>query len=120
DDVCRFGMLPPGDPGRKVLVINGQSKGLTQLPSPEPREHQIKIRGIVDCSEPLDPLPVALTVTALGYPDYELRSAAREIKEHRSSVPLLAAWFRPVAGSFALEKQNSTPVSSLEEDFSWE
>src|SRR5205823_4162224 len=97
DDVCRFGMLPPGDPGRKVLVIDGQSKGLTQLPLPEPQQHQIKIRGTVDCSEPLDPLPVTLTAKAVGYADYELRSAAREVKEHRSSVPLLAARFRPVA-----------------------
>jgi hypothetical protein len=120
DDVCRFGMLPPGDPGRKVLVIDGQAKGLTLLPLPEPRAHQIKLRGTVNCSEPLDALPVTLTATAVGYPDYELRSAAREIKEHRSSVPLLAARFRAVAGSFALEKQNSTSVASLEEDFSWQ
>jgi hypothetical protein len=120
DDVCRFGMLPPGDPGRKVLVIDGQSKRLAQLPLAEPRDHQLKLRGTVDCSESLDALPVELTATTLGYPDYELRSAAREIKEHRNSVPLLASRFRPVSGSFALEKQSSTPVSALEEDLSWQ
>ncbi|HWH70863.1 MAG TPA: DUF3857 domain-containing protein, partial [Candidatus Sulfotelmatobacter sp.] len=30
DEVCRFGMLPPGDPGRKVLVIDGKTSALTQ------------------------------------------------------------------------------------------
>jgi len=38
DDVCRFGLLPPGDPGRKVLVIDGQTSTLTQLPPPAAKE----------------------------------------------------------------------------------
>ena len=50
DDVCRFGMLPPGDPGRKVLVIDGQTNALTQLPAPDPSEHALKVRGEVDCT----------------------------------------------------------------------
>ena len=33
------------------------------------------------------PLPVKLNATALGYPDYELRTAAREAKEHGFSAP---------------------------------
>jgi len=45
DDVCRFGMLPPGDPGRKVLVIDGQTTNLTQLPVPEPQQHPLELRG---------------------------------------------------------------------------
>ena len=45
-------MLPPGDPGRKVLVIDGQTNALTQLPAPDPREHVLKLRGEVDCSGP--------------------------------------------------------------------
>jgi hypothetical protein len=119
DDVCRFGMLPPGDPGRKVLVIDGGTNALTQLPTPDPREHVLKVRGELDCSGPLDALPVKLTATALGYPDYELRTTAREAKEHAVGVPLLAAKYRPAAGSFALESQIATSVAALNEDFTW-
>jgi hypothetical protein len=119
DDVCRFGMLPPGDPGRMVLVIDGGTNALTQLPVPDPRAHVLKVRGEVDCSGPMDALPVKLTATALGYPDYDLRTAAREAKEHAVGVPLLAAKFRPAAGSFALESQSATSVAALNEDFAW-
>ena len=119
DDVCRFGMLPPGDPGRKVLVIDGRTNALTQLPAPDPREHVLKVHGEVDCSGPRDALPVKLNATALGYPDYELRATAREAKQHAFTLPLLAAKFRPVAGSFALENQSSTSVAALNEDFTW-
>ena len=120
DDVCRFGMLPPGDPGRKVLVIDGGTNALTQLPAPDPRDHVLKVRGEVDCSGPMDALPVKLTATALGYPDYDLRTTAREAKEHAVGVPLLAVKYRPVAGSFALESQSATSVASLNEDFTWQ
>jgi hypothetical protein len=119
DDVCRFGMLPPGDPGRKVLVIDGRTNALTQLPAPDPREHVLKVRGEVDCSGPMDALPVKLTATALGYPDYELRTTAREARGHASTLPVLAVKFRPAAGSFALESQSSTSVAALSEDFTW-
>jgi hypothetical protein len=112
-------MLPPGDPGRKVLVIDGRTNALTQLPAPDPHEHVLKVRGEVDCSGPMDALPVKLNATALGYPDYELRTTAREAKEHAFTLPLLAAKFRPVAGSFALESQSSTSVAALNEDFTW-
>ena len=117
DDVCRFGMLPPGDPGRRVLVIDGGTNALTQLPAPDPREHVLKVRGEVDCSGAMDALPVKLSATALGYPDYELRTTAREAKEHAVGVPLLAAKYRPAAGSFALESQSATSVAALNEDF---
>jgi hypothetical protein len=119
DDVCRFGMLPPGDPGRKVLVIGDGTNALTQLPVPEPREHVLKVRGEVDCSGPMDALPVKLSATALGYPDYELRTTAREAKEHASTLPLLAMKYRPAAGAFALESQSATSVAALNEDFTW-
>jgi len=119
DDVCRFGMLPPGDPGRKVLVIDGGTNALTQLPAADPREHVLKVRGELDGSGPMDALPVKLTAMALGYPDYELRTTAREAKEHAFSLPLLAAKYRPAAGSFALESQTATSVAALNEDFAW-
>jgi hypothetical protein len=119
DDVCRFGMLPPGDPGRRVLVIDGRTNALTQLPSAEPSEHVLKVRGEVDCAGPMDALPVKLNAKASGYPDYELRTAARETKEHALTLPLRAAQFRPAAGSFALETQSATSVAALDEDFAW-
>ncbi len=120
DDVCRFGLLPPGDPGRNVLVIDGQTSTLTQLPPPAANEHQLTLRAEVNCCRPAAALPATLSVIALGYPDYELRSAAREMKEHSAPLPLLGVGFRPVAGFFALEKQSATSVSALAENFSWQ
>jgi hypothetical protein len=119
DDVCRFGMLPPGDPGRKVLVIDGQTTTLTQLPAPDPQEHRLTLRGEVDCSGSTPAVPIKLSATALGYPDYELRTAARDAKEHGLSFPLLAARFRPAAGAFALDAQKASAVSALDESFAW-
>jgi hypothetical protein len=58
-----------------------------------------------------------MEVTTLGYPDYELRAAAREMK--RSTVPVLTAKFQPAAGVFELEQQSFTPVSALSENFAW-
>ncbi len=120
DDICRFGLLPPGDPGRKVLVIDGETRALTPLPLPKPRENQLKLHGEAKCSSPAEAVPVTLSVTALGFPDYELRAVARETREQNSSLPLLAAWFRPAAGAFGLEKQSATAVSALSENFSWQ
>jgi len=77
------------------------------------------LRGKVDCSDLTDALPVSLDATASGYPDYELRATARETKEHGISPPLLAARFRPAAGSFALEEQNASSPAALEENFFW-
>jgi hypothetical protein len=120
DDVCRFGMLPPGDPGRKVLVIDGQSTNLSQLPAPEPKDHLLKLHGEVDGSGPAPALPITLSAVASGFPDYELRAAAREAKARGASLPLLSAHFHPVSGTFALEKQSSTSVAALDEKFSWQ
>src|SRR5262249_51713041 len=39
DDVCRFGLLPPGDSGRNVLVIDGTSDKLTALPRPQAKDN---------------------------------------------------------------------------------
>ena len=103
-----------------MLVIDGQSSTLAQLPSPDPRDHELKLHGEVNCSGPADALPATLSAIALGYPDFELRSAARENKERNHLVPLLAARFKPVAGSFALDKQSATSISALDENFSWQ
>jgi len=118
DDVCRFGMLPPGDPGRKVLVIDGQTSSLTELPEANLQDHLLKLHGEVNCAQPAQSLPTHMSATAFGCPDYELRSAAREAKV--AFGPLLAARFQSIAGTFALEKQSFTSVSALNENFSWE
>ena len=119
DEDCRFGLLPPGDPGRKVLVIDGKSNALTQLPSSTPSEHRFALRAQVDCADLSVDLPVTLSVSTAGFPDYALRSAARQLKDHKTTVPLLAAHFQPAAGVFGLEKQTFTSVSALGEDFEW-
>ncbi len=116
DEVCRFGLLPPGDPGRKVLVIDGGST-LVQLPEPNANDHQLRIRGKLNCSSNGGSWPASLEAVALGYPDYALREV--EHKLLGSGRPLLCAGYRPAAGSFALAKQRATAASALEEDFSW-
>ena len=57
---------------------------------------------------------------AQGYPDYQLRSLARQEQHSRSTVPLLATAYRPVAGAFALERQQAGAVSALDQDFTWQ
>ena len=119
DDICRFGLLPPGDPGRHVLVIDGRATALTQLPEPDPQQHHLRIAGELQAAEAAETWAGTLTAQAHGYPDYELREVARETKEHHRAAPLLAARFRPVNGSFALESQTASSVSAMTEDFAW-
>jgi hypothetical protein len=120
DEVCRFGMLPPGDSGRKVLVIDGRSQSLDQLPDNKPEDHRLVIRGKVHGNPFSEGLRANLTATSTGYPDYELRNTAREAKEDLAALPLLASRFRPAAGSFALASQRASPVSALDQDFTWQ
>jgi hypothetical protein len=120
DDVCRFGMLPPGDPGRKVLVIDGKSSTLTQLPQPAPRDHELSVRGELDLSRPGEAIPLKLAVRASGYPDYEMRETSRGARQHGASLALLGAKFRPASGVFALARQSSSSVSVLDENFAWQ
>jgi hypothetical protein len=112
-------MLPPGDPGRKVLVIHQSSAALTQLPEPVAADHRLKIQGVLDLSSLTDSVPASLDALSHGYPDYELREAAREAKEHQSVQPILSLKFRPVAGEFGMETQNYTSLSALDQDLSW-
>lgn len=119
DDVCRFGMLPPGDPGRSVLVIDGSSSGLVKLPVPDAAAHRLELRGRVETGGQAEPLPITLEVRARGFPDYQLRSVARGMRDAGRSAPLLAAEYRPVSGAFALGHQRATRISALDEDFSW-
>ncbi|HEX3799352.1 MAG TPA: DUF3857 domain-containing protein [Verrucomicrobiae bacterium] len=121
DDVCRFGMLPPGDPGRKVLVVDSTTAGLTQLPEPTPSAHQLLLHAQIDCANvSLTGQPVTLKATANGFPDYALRAAAQDNRGHKNMLPLLAVHYRPIAGAFGLTKQNHTPAAALGQTFEWE
>jgi transglutaminase-like putative cysteine protease len=120
DEVCRFGLLPPGDAGRLVLVIDEKSAGLTQLPLPVPSEHQFKLRGRLECSAAPEGSPMNLSVSTIGYCDYQLRACAQAVREQKTTLPLLAVRFRPVVGAFELARQEFTAAGALGEDFAWE
>ncbi len=120
DDICRFGMLPPGDPGRKVLVVDAKSPGLVSLPSPEPRAHRLELRGTLDLAADADAPPVKMVVTAVGFADYQMRTAAQGQSHHPAALPLLAAHFFPVTGAFGATSQSHSPVSDLGADFLWQ
>lgn len=115
DDVCRFGMLPPGDPGRKVLVIDGHATALTPLPSPLARDHWLSLRAQVTGTN--GEATLNIDATAAGFPDYELRSHAREIKKHATNSPLLASAFRLSNGSFSLKTQEFSDIAALHTNF---
>ncbi|MBM3882785.1 MAG: DUF3857 domain-containing protein [Verrucomicrobia bacterium] len=119
DDLCRFGLLPPGDAGRNVLVIDGLTARLTALPQPTAAEHRLIVRGTVRCGRAEDPAPASFQVTAHGYPDYALRTAARQAKDRHANLPLLATEFRLSSATFVQGRQESTPVAQLAEEFTW-
>jgi hypothetical protein len=115
DDVCRFGMLPPGDTGRRVLVIDAITDKLTTLPQPEPKDHEVQLVTKVSLAHE-QILPATVQVQAKGYVDYALRTGARTIGKH-GGVPLLGTSFRLMNGSFGLQKQDFTSPSDLGRDF---
>jgi transglutaminase-like putative cysteine protease len=114
DDVCRFGTLPPGDPGRRVLVIDGSDK-LAQLPRPLAKDNAFNIAIELDASDP-GAAQATIRAQATGYADYALRAAARRMHK-RSPVPLLSSALRLANGSFALQSQQFTSPSDLENNF---
>jgi hypothetical protein len=115
DEFARFGLLPPGDAGRHVLVIDGKATGLTPLPLPSPEAHRIELRSVLDS----DGAAARLELTASGYADYALRQAARASDGQRTTRPLLGLGFRPSAGAFELARQEHTPVPALSQAFRW-
>lgn len=120
DEFCRFGLLPPGDPGRKVLVIDGESKSLTQLPQPLAEAHQIKLdSSVVINSLSDDTHKSVIAVETLGYPDYQMRQAVSGLGEMKNNFPLLGTELRSAAGVFSLEKQIFTLASELNQNFEW-
>ncbi|HEY0782735.1 MAG TPA: transglutaminase domain-containing protein, partial [Thermoanaerobaculia bacterium] len=120
DDVSRFGLLPPGDPGRKVLVVgdSGPPAALTALPPPLPEAHRLAIagqlKGAVDGT-----FAGAVTARAQGYADYALRNASRQAAAQLSTRPILAEELRPTAGAFAMSAQTATPAAALDREVEW-
>ena len=117
DDVSRFGLLPPGDPGRKVLVVGDGPAGLTALPSPDPADHVLRLSGQVEVAG--DAARASLEARASGFADYALRTAARAAGAPRGSEPVLGLLLRPSTGVFALTAQEQSAVTALEEPFVW-
>jgi len=116
DDACRFGMLPPGDVGRNVLVIDGNTDALTALPNAESKNHVVQLTTKVHVSDFQGDATATIRVQATGYADYKLRTIGRSIGK-RSSMPLLSGAFRLMNGSLALHNQDFTSPSDLDRDF---
>lgn len=116
DPDARFGLLPPGDPGRRVLVIDGKTAALTELPSPRPEDHRVVVSGALSAAE--GGLAGTLTVRPSGYWDYALRAGARA-SATTPTLPLWADAYRPVAGAFALARQSYADPSDLTVPFEW-
>lgn len=115
DDVARFGLLPPGDPGRKVLVVDGASRGLVELPAPDPARHKVTLRSRL-AETPNGSFSGSVEVQSIGYADYALRALARQGVAAR---PVLAWEYRPAAGVFEMAGQTHTPPGALDRDFEW-
>lgn len=118
DDVCRFGMLPPGDPGRNVLVIDGKSTTLTALPQPQARDHRVESHATLKCASNLhETASMSVRILAAGFPDYELRELTRQAKKQSVNTPLLTPRFRLDNATFIMDKQSCSQVSALNADF---
>jgi transglutaminase-like putative cysteine protease len=116
DTDARFGLLPPGDPGRQVLVVDGQSTGLVTLPSPIPADHRLSLDVDVPASAEASS---TLAVRALGFADYALRQVARAASGPGATRPVFAEAFRATAGSVGLQTQAHTAASALDREFEW-
>lgn len=119
DEACRFGLLPPGDAGRNVMVLDSTAAGLTRLPLPQAGEHRLVLRGEIEPSEAGKEWALKLTASAGGCVDYQLRNDSREMRSPASSLPLLEARYHPVCGSFALVHQTASSPSAMDSDFQW-
>ncbi|MEZ0297122.1 MAG: transglutaminase domain-containing protein [Candidatus Methylacidiphilales bacterium] len=124
DDNARFGLLPPGDPGRKVLVIDGKTMTrLDTLPSPQPANQVVELRivtGPVDLGASTDAAatsPATLELKTQGIVDYLMRSSARRSSD--SNTPDLWDVLRPANAAFSLATQKHTPALKLDAPFTW-
>ncbi|PTX97320.1 hypothetical protein DB346_20155 [Verrucomicrobia bacterium LW23] len=120
DDNARFGLLPPGDPGRRVLVIDSKSSRLETLPTPHPVDHVIDLKvatGPVDLHAPTAPVEATLQLKTMGIADYLMRSSVRRSSD--KNTPDLWELVQPVNARFALTSQKHTPALKLDQPFEW-
>jgi transglutaminase-like putative cysteine protease len=115
DEVARFDLLPPGDPGRRVLVVDGAATGLVELPTPAPAAHRLALATRIGADG-----GAHIEATASGIVDYALRQAARVSASEAATRPVLGEIFRPTAGDFALVRQVHTAPAALGADFTWQ
>jgi hypothetical protein len=117
DELARFGLLPPGDAGRKVLVVGGAPR-LVSLPRPRAEDHALRL------TTRLRPegagWSAEVSGQARGYADYALRQAARRAAGEIATRPVLGELLRPAAGALGLTGQTHTPPLVLGEDFAWQ
>ena len=119
DDVCRFGLLPPGDAGRNVLVIDDAVNHLTALPEAKAEDHRLTLETDVRLPGGLGrDATVKIHADTAGYGDYLLRSAAEAEGPH-PLLPLLERPLAPVAGLLAIGSQQATAVDDLDLPFTW-
>jgi transglutaminase-like putative cysteine protease len=116
DDVSRFGLLPPGDPGRNVLVIDPKVDSVTPLPVGVPADHRLVVRQNVDLEKGG---ATNWELSTTGFFDYQGRQAARAVQTDRPAFPVVGELLHLHRGNFQLEEQNSTAVAKLEEPFVW-
>ncbi len=111
DDVCTFGLLPPGDPGRNVLVVKSETPGLTELPEPTLSDHQFEIATSVKLDDhDSRAAMVKMEVKTKGFADYALRSA---LNARKGSIGVLDSLFQPVSGRFEPSQEESSSTDDL-------
>ena len=119
DDVCRFGLLPPGDPGRQVLVVDDQVNALTPLPISKIEDHHLTITTAVDLTKPGErDAGIETSADGIGFADYLLRALTQSVGPHQV-LPLLAGHFFPTSGTFIPKEQHGTAVDDLKSAFGW-
>ena len=119
DDICRFGLLPPGDPGRNVLLIQDKEQGLRTLPVPAAADSTLTLTSDLALGGDGGQLSGKSEARATGSMDYALRMGARQTGSRRHSSDVLAGLLRPDAGAQTLANQSFTNPGDLGQDFAW-
>ncbi len=120
DDVCRFGMLPPGDPGRKVLVIDGRTQCADATAAS--RAERARAQGAWRSGLCRPAGRVAGEAGRYGVGVSRLRVAHRRRGKRKNTPRRCLCWPRSFALPRALlpwKPRSATSVAALNEDFAW-